>query len=110
VKIVQLLRFAASGWLAGMLAVVLLSLVWPNFFPGFVNYKHYIPTGPAPNLIVFVVFVLVAASLPAIIGGVIGGRIPKEGGRSQQLLVAAIFGILFALPCGCYGLWTFSGA
>jgi len=55
-------------------------------------------------------FVLAAASLPAIIGGVVGGRIPKEGGRNQQLLVAAIFGIILALPCGCYGLWMFSGA
>jgi hypothetical protein len=110
VKLGVLLRFAASGWLAGLFAVVLLSLVWPAFFPGFVNYKHYIPTGPAPNLVVFVLFVLAAASLPAIIGGVVGGRIPKEGGSRQQLLMAVIFGIIFALPCGCYGLWMFSGA
>ena len=109
-KLATLVRCAVAGWLAGALAVVLLSLVWPNFFPGFVNYKHYIPTGPAPNLVVFVLFVLAAASLPAIIGGVVGGRVPKEGGSRQQLLMAAIFGIIFALPCGCYGLWMFSGA
>ena len=109
-KIASLLRFAAAGWLAGMLAIVLLSLVWPQFFPGFVNWKHYIPTGPAPNLVVFVLFVMAAASLPALIGGLVGGRIPKEGGQRQQLLLAAIFGIIFAVPCGCYGLWMFSGA
>ena len=108
-KIVALLRFALAGWVAGTLGLLLISVVWPSIFPGFINYRHYIETGPAPNLGLIVLLVLVAASLPAIIGGVIGGRLPKEGGQRQQLLVAAIFGIIFAVPIGCFGLWLFSG-
>jgi MFS family permease len=110
VKIAALLRFAIAGWVAGVLALIFLSLVWPNVLPGFVHYNHYDPTGPAPNLVLIVGVILAAASLPAIIGGVIGGRIPKEGGDRQQLMVAAIFGIILALPIGCFGLWLFSGA
>lgn len=109
-KLAALLRFALVGWLAGVIALLLLSFVWPNFFPGFVNYNHYDPTGPQPNLVLIVLADLAAASLPAIIGGVIGGRVSKEGGDRQQLLLAAVFGIIFALPLGCFGLWLFSGA
>ncbi len=108
-KLAALLRYAVAGWVAGVLALLVLSLVWPSIFPGFVNYKHYDPTGPAPNLSLIVLTVMAAASLPAIIGGVVGGQIPKEGGRNQQILMAAIFGILLAAPCGCFGLWLFSG-
>jgi MFS family permease len=109
-KVAALLRFAFVGWVTGVLALILLSLVWPNVLPGFVHYNHYDPTGPAPNLVLIVAVILAAASLPAIIGGVIGGRISKEGGNRQQLLMAAIFGIILALPVGCFGLWLFSGA
>ena len=108
-KLATYLRFAATGWVAGVLALLILSFAWPSIFPGFVNYQHYDLTGPAPNLVLIVLIVLAAASLPAIVGGVVGGRIPKEGGQRQQLLVAALFGIILALPAGCFGLWLFSG-
>ena len=108
-KLAAMLRFAAIGWVAGVLALVLLSFVWPSVFPGFVNYRHYVSTGPAPNLVLFVLIVIAAASLPALIGGIVGGQIPKEGGRRQQYLMSAIFGIILALPIGCFGLWLFSG-
>ena len=108
-KLAAVLRFAAIGWVAGVLALVLLSFVWPSVFPGFVNYRHYVSTGPAPNLVLFVLIVIAAASLPALIGGIVGGQIPKEGGSRQQLLMSAIFGIILALPIGCFGLWLFSG-
>ena len=107
-KFAALLRFAAAGWVAGALALVTLSLVWPAILPGIVRYNHYY-TGTGLSLPVIVLIDLAAASLPAIIGGIIGGRIPKEGGRTQQLLVAALFGIILALPCACFGLWMFSG-
>lgn len=108
-KLAAILRFAATGWVAGALALVTLSFVWPAIFPGIVNYNHYYSTGAGPSLALIVLIDLAAASLPAIIGGIIGGQIPKEGGRTQQLLVAALFGIILALPCGCFGLWLFSG-
>src|SRR5258708_38402403 len=89
-KVAALLRFAFVGWVAGVLALILLSLVWPNVLPGFVHYNHYDPTGPAPNLVLIVAAILAAASLPAIIGGVIGGRISKEGAHRQQLIMAEV--------------------
>jgi len=108
-KVTALLRFALVGWAAGVLALILLSFLWPNVLPGFVHYNHYDPTGTAPNLVLIVAIILGAASVPAIIGGVVGGRIPKEGGDRQQLIMAGIFGIILALPLGCFGLWLFSG-
>jgi hypothetical protein len=108
VKLAAILRFAAAGWVAGALALVTLSFVWPAIFPGIVNYNHYYSTGIGPSLPLIVLIDLAAASLPAIIGGILGGQIPKEGGQRQQLLMAGIFGIILALPCGCFGLWLFS--
>jgi len=108
-KLTALLRYALTGWVAGELALLLLSFVWPSIFPGFINYKHYYPNGPAPDLPLIVFVNVVVASLPAIIGGVIGGRLPKEGGRTQELIMAGIFGIILAVPVGCYGLYLFSG-
>ena len=107
-KIAALLRFALAGWVAGVLGLLILSFVWPSFFPGFVNYRHYDITSP-PNLVGIVLIVLAAASLPAVVGGVVGGRLPKEGGTRQQLMMAAIFGIVLAAPVGCFVLWLFSG-
>ena len=108
-RLAALLRFAAAGWVAGMLGLLLLSFAWPSIFPGFVNYQHYDLQGPPPNLVLIVLTILAAASLPAIVGGVVGGQIPKEGGQRQQWLMAAIFGVIFAVPCGCLGLWLYSG-
>jgi hypothetical protein len=108
-KLTALLRFAATGWIAGVAALLLLSFAWPSIFPGFVNYRHYDPTGPAPNLVGIVLTILMIASLPAIIGGVVGAQIPKEGGQRQQLIMSVIFGIILAVPIGCMVLWLFSG-
>ena len=108
-KLAAVLRNAVAGWLSGVLALLVLSFAWPSIFPGFVNYKHYDPTGAPPNLVLIVLINMAAASLPAIIGGVVGGQIPKEGGQRQQWLMAAIFGIVLAIPCGCLGLYIYSG-
>jgi hypothetical protein len=109
VKVVALLRSAVTGWVAGVLALLLLTAVWPSIFPGFVNYLHYDPAGPPPNIPLVVLTIIGVASLPAIIGGVVGGRLPKEGGNRQALLMAGIFGIILAVPVGCFGLYMFSG-
>jgi len=108
-KLTALLRFAATGWIAGVAALLLLSFAWPSIFPGFVNFRHYDPTGPAPDLVRIVLTILIVASVPAIIGGVVGARIPKEGGQRQQYLMSIIFGIILAVPLGACGLWLFSG-
>ena len=108
-KLVNLLRNAAAGWAAGVAALLLLSFAWPSIMPGFVNYRHYDPAGPAPNLPLIVLTIVLAASLPAVVGGIVGGQLPKEGGNRQQLFLAAIFGVILALPLACFGLYLFSG-
>jgi len=49
------------------------------------------------------------ASLPALAGGLLGGRIPVEGGRVDQLRMAAACGILASLPFDCFVLWSLTG-
>ena len=83
-KVAALLRFAFAGWAAGVLVLIFISLLWPNVMPGFVNYRHYDPTGPAPNLVLIVGVIMAAASLPAIVGGIIGGRISKEAATGNS--------------------------
>ena len=99
--------FILAGWLAGMAAILLLGVAWPAAFPGIVNDSHYYGTGPGLALIV--AGTLVFASPGAAIGGLIGSRIPREGGRTEQMLAAGLTGIMLALPFGCLGLWLFSG-
>ncbi len=99
--------FAVAGWLAGVGAVLLLGLLWPAAFPGIINDSHYYGTGPGLALIILGTLVL--ASPGAAVGGLIGSRLPREGGRTEQMLAAGLLGIILALPFGCLGLWFFSG-
>ena len=106
-KIRQHLLFAFTGWTAGAFATLLCGLIGPLVFPGLVQVSHY--SSPGPGLPFVVGAVLVVVSPVALVGGLIGGRLPKEGGRQDQILSALIFGALAALPFGCVVLWFFSG-
>jgi len=44
-----------------------------------------------------------------LVGGFIGSRIPREGGQTEQFMMAAIMGIIFSLPFACMVLWFFTG-
>ena len=44
-----------------------------------------------------------------LVGGLIGSRIPREGGQSEQFYMAGIMGIIFSLPFACMILWFFTG-
>lgn len=90
-----------------MAATLLLGLAWPAAFPGIVNDSHYYGTGP--GLLLIILGTLLLASPSAAVGGLIGSRIPREGGRTEQMLAAGLTGIVLALPFGCLGLWLFSG-
>src|SRR5688572_15412728 len=95
--------FALAGWLAGVTAILLLGVAWPAAFPGIVNDSHYY--GAGPGLALIILGTALFASPGAAIGGLIGSRIPREGGRTEQMLAAGIAGIALALPFGCLGLW-----
>lgn len=98
--------FLAAGWIAGIAAVLLLGVVWPSAFPGIVNVQHYYAYGPA--LPAIVIGAMVVASPAAALGGLVGSRMPREGGRTEQILVAGLMGIILALPFGCLIFWFFS--
>jgi hypothetical protein len=35
--------------------------------------------------------------------------LPREGGRTEQTIVAALVGAILVVPFGCMSLWLFSG-
>jgi|SRR5919108_6598970 hypothetical protein len=106
-KILQPLVFALTGWAVGAIATIIVGLSWPSIFPAIVVVEHYY--GAGPSLISIIGFGLLLASPGGLIGGLIGSRIPREGGQNEQLILAAIMGIIFSLPFACLVLWFFTG-
>jgi len=106
-KITRNLSYALTGWIAGVLATLVLGLSWPVIFPAIIRPEHYY--GPGPGLLTILGLAVLAASPGAILGGFIGGRLSIEGGETGQRLIASLIGIALALPCGCGSLWVFTG-
>ena len=101
------LKFALTGWVMAIIATVVVGISWPAIFPAIVVVGHYY--GAGPNLLTIITFSAILASPGGLIGGLIGSRIPKEGGQTEQFWMAGIMGILFSLPFGCLILWFFTG-
>lgn len=106
-KIFRPLAFALTGWVVGAIATVVVGLAWPTIFPAIVMVKHYYGSGP--GLLTIIGFSTLIALPGGLIGGLIGSRLPREGGQSEQFIMAAIMGILFSLPFTCMVLWFFTG-
>lgn len=106
-KISRSLAFALTGWAVGAIAVVSVGLYWPTAFPAIVRNDHYYGFGP--GLLSIIGLALLISSPGALAGGVIGSRLPREGGQTEQYVMAAIMGVVFALPFACMGLWFFTG-
>src|SRR5262245_57263587 len=99
--------FALVGWLVGAIAIVTVGFAWPAIFPAIVVVKHYY--GAGPNLLTIIGVGLSLASPGGLLGGVIGSRIPREGGKREQFYMAGLMGIIFSLPLACMILWLFTG-
>src|SRR5512141_978536 len=106
-KIPKSLLFALTGWLVGAIAAIVIGFSWPTIFPAIVIVKHYY--GAGPGLWTIILFSIILASPGGLLGGIIGSRIPKEGGQSEQYIMAGIMGIVFSLPFACMILWFFTG-
>jgi hypothetical protein len=106
-KIFRPLVFALTGWVVSAIAIVAVGFLWPAVFPAIVRINHYYGIGPSLPTIIGIAIVF--ASPGGLVGGVIGSRLPREGGRNEQLLMAGIIGIILALPFACFGLWFFTG-
>jgi len=106
-SITQSLKFALAGWVAGAVAAVGVGFTWPTIFPAIIVVGHYYGAGPSlPTIILFAILI---ASPGGLAGGIIGSRIPREGGRTEQYLMAGIMGVIISLPFSCLILWLFTG-
>jgi hypothetical protein len=101
------ITFAVIGWVAGVISTVVLGLLWPIIFPAIINVENYYGAGPSLAVIIGIVLLFVTPA--SIIGGLVGGRLAREGGERGQRLLSIIFGITLATPCGCMGYWFFTG-
>ncbi len=101
------LRFAIAGWLAGVVATFGTSLFWPVIFPAILRPERYYGVGPSLPIIQLIVIGLVSPA--ALVGGLIGSRLPREGGQTEQLIMAGILGVVLAVPLACLGLWFWTG-
>ena len=101
------LSFAGIGWLAGLGMTLALELCTLAVFPGILRPRGV--DGAGAGIPPALVLMLEVASLPAVVGGLLGGRLPREGGPRDQLRMAAIGGALAAIPFVCFILWSLTG-
>jgi hypothetical protein len=106
-KIPRPLLFALTGWVVGAIATISIGLSWPAIFPAISVVEHYY--GAGPSLFTIIGFGIILSSPGGLVGGLIGSRIPKEGGQNEQFMMAAIMGIIFSLPIACMFLRFFTG-
>ena len=106
-KIPRALTFALTGWLVGAIFILVIGFAWPSIFPAVEVVEHYY--GAGPSLLIIIALSILLASPGGLIGGLIGSRIPREGGRTEQFYMAGIMGILFSVPFACMMLWFFTG-
>jgi hypothetical protein len=90
---------ALCGWAAGLLSTILFSILWKQVIPVVDR------TGQGASLMPLIILILLVLTPITIAGGVIGGRIPREGGKGQMLIYAILFGVLFSIPFSCFLFW-----
>ena len=98
-KLSQHLLNALVGWISGLLIAIGFSYLWHVALPVVDR------TGQGAGIPIILTLILIILTPITIAGGVIGGRLPREGGRNQILIYAAIFGALFAIPFSCFLFW-----
>ncbi len=93
------LRFAGIGWLSGIFWIMFLAFViLPNTFGSSSSLST-----PADQLTLGLALLIITPE--ALLGGIIGGRIMREGGTTSQALMAAVIGAVFTIPVACISLW-----
>jgi hypothetical protein len=95
----QNLLFALTGWVAGLCSILGVALI---VFPALLGTSKSIRT--VPDLLALALVVLLV-SPAALAGGLIGSRVSKEGGRSGQMIMAAVVAIIAAVPLSCVAFW-----
>lgn len=105
-KLRQNLLFALTGWVVGILITLAMGLF---ILPATIGGP---PTFETPDLLLLTFVVLVVSPF-ALAGGVIGGHLPKEGGRGDQIFMAIMLALVLAAPFSCiafyYSGWSLIG-
>jgi hypothetical protein len=96
-KIGQTLLSALVGWAIGMLTSLGLSFILPRVLP----IAERISAVEGQGKWSLLLLVLIVISPISMIGGVVGSRMVREGGRAEQFLYAALFGLVFTMPVMC---------
>ncbi|HEX5691428.1 MAG TPA: hypothetical protein VFX76_15545, partial [Roseiflexaceae bacterium] len=91
--------FAGIGWLAGICLMLAIGFV---IFPALDGVRR--PCLGMPDVLILGLVLLLVTPF-ALAGGLVGARLPREGGRNSQLIMAAICGILLAVPLSCLVFW-----
>ncbi len=76
-------------------------------FPAIVRINHYYGIGPNLPIILLIVAVLISPA--ALVGGLVGAAVSREGGEGSQRTAALMGGVIAALPFSCGILWFFTG-
>jgi hypothetical protein len=98
-KIVNHFLNALTGWIIGLLTTLVLSFLWLNVIPVMDR------TGQGPGL-PMVIWVLMQMVSPfSIVGGFLGGMIPKEGGRKDQAIYASVLSAFLTTPVALFLFW-----
>jgi hypothetical protein len=91
--------FAGIGWIAGTLLTLLTGFL---LAPAIMGHPHSLQD-PVDQIVLGMV--LLGMTPGALLGGIVGGRMSREGGDRSQLIMAGLIGLLFSLPIGCIGFW-----
>src|SRR4026208_401776 len=105
--ILRPLVFALTGWVVGAIATISVGLSWPEILPVVGVVENYY--GAGPGLFTIIGFGIILASPGGLVGGLIGSRIPREGGENEEFMMGGIMGIIFSLPFACKVRWFFTG-
>lgn len=98
-KTSQMILSALTGWITGIISLFGWSFLWPRILP--VTGR----VSALPGYWKVLLFAVAVITPFALAGGVIGGRLPYEGGRRQQMLYAALGGVAAALAFGSCVFW-----
>jgi hypothetical protein len=98
-KIVDYLFNALTGWVIGLFTTLVLCVVWLNIIPVMNR------TGQGSGLPMIILVLMEMVSPVSIIGGFLGGLIPKEGGRKDQAIYAAFISAFLTTPVALFLFW-----
>jgi hypothetical protein len=98
-KIVNFLLNAVTGWVVGLLTTLVLSFLWLHIIPVIDR------TGQGAGILGITLYIMGIITPISLIGGFLGGLVPKEGTRKDQMTLAAILGGGLATPVALFLFW-----